>query len=225
VIDRIAALSRDAAALCFSLYDYPDSPKVAWEYRGIDDGVAWAMVRLNGVLWVVYRGSVTDLDWERDLYAFYDPFLHDQLGPIHPGFYQGLPDTVQKILAFAKPDEPIGVTGHSLGAGRGSQSTGLLAVAGRPPLTRIVFGEPHSGRDELAKITAPYLGPSYRADGGPNASWDEVDTVTAVPPWFNTPGPRTDVMVTPPTDDPWGAFRFHHMQGYARAVGYSETFP
>ena len=219
-------ISRDSATLCYALYDYPDSPKVSWDYRAEDDGIHWAMVRYQGLLWIVYRGSVDKQDWIRDFYAFYDPFLHDSLGPIHPGFYEGLPTTVEKILNFAKPDDLIGITGHSLGAGRASQATGLLALAGRPPITggRAVYGEPHSGGDELARITAPYLGPSYRADGGPNASWDEVDMVTAVPPWFNTPGPRTDVAVTPIPNDPWKAFRFHHMSLYAKAVGIQETW-
>lgn len=209
--------SADAATLCYALYDYADSLKVAWEYRAVDDGVAWAMVHYNNKLWVVYRGSVTTQDWERDLYAFVDPFLHDALGPIHPGFYKGLSSTVQKIVAYAKPDEEIGITGHSLGAGRASQATGLLALAGSAS-SRIVFGEPHSGGAELARITAPYLGPSYRNTGGPNADWDDVDHVTAVPPWFQTPGPRTDLTVTPPSDDSWGAFRYHHMQLYADAI-------
>jgi hypothetical protein len=216
-----------AATLCYALYAYPDSPRVAWEH--LDDGtgsngVYWAAVRLNGVLWGVYRGSVTQLDWERDLYAFYDPFLHDQLGPIHPGFWKGIPGTVDTLLAMAKTGEPIGLAGHSLAAGRASLATGELCVRGRPPLTRIVFGEPHSGGSELAKITGPYLGPSFRNVKGPDADWEDMDQVTIVPPWFQTPGPRTDLTVTPNPNDPWGVFKYHRASLYAGAVGVTETW-
>ena len=222
------SLQTDAATLCYSLYNYPDSPKVGWEYLndGTDaTGIYWAMVRLNGVLWIVYRGSVTKLDWERDFYTFYDPFLHDQLGPIHPGFYEGLPDTIQVALNFAKPNDIIGVTGHSLGAGRASLATGLLCIAKKIPAVRIVFGEPHSGKAELAQIVGNVSrSESYRADGGPNSTWEDVDLVTAVPPWFDVPGPRTNVIVNPPANDPWGVWRYHHMSGYAKTIGIQQTW-
>lgn len=218
---------QDAATLCYGLYRYPDSPNIAWDY--LDDGtnsggVYWAMVRYNGLLWVVYRGSVTKQDWVRDFYAFDDPFVHSALGPIHPGMYQGLPVTIQKVLSFASPNEPIGVTGHSLGAGRATLATGLLVVAKRPPAARIVFGEPHTGRTQLANLFLNVPGPSFRNTGGPRSDWDHIDQVTMVPPWFATPTARTDNTVAPIPNDPWGPFRYHHMSLYAAATGIQQTY-
>jgi hypothetical protein len=221
------SVSQDAATLCYSLYQYPDCAVVSWDYKDDgsgSDGVYWAAVRLNGILWCVLRGSVTQQDWQRDFYDWVDPFLHDDLGTIHPGFYKGLPLVRDRLLSLAKPDEPIGVTGHSLGAGRASLLTGLLCVAGRAPVQRIVFGEPHSGGETLAKVVEDVEGPSYRADGGQNSTWEDVDEVTRVPPWFNTPTVRTDVTVTPPANDPWGVFKYHHMSGYSKAVGIEQTW-
>lgn len=214
--------SVDAATLCYSLYAYPDAPVVGWDYRDDgsgSDGVVWATVRLNGLLWIVLRGSVTEQDWQRDFYTFVDPFLHDGLGFIHPGFYKGLPLVRDRVLSLAKPDEPIGVCGHSLGAGRSRLLTGLLCVAGRPPVCRRAFGEPHSGGDKLDQIISVVQDDiSYRNVGRDESDREDCDLVTTVPPWFNRPT-FTDEVVLPPANDSWGAFRYHHFYLYANAVG------
>ncbi len=210
------------------MYEYPDSPAIAWDYleAGTNaDDIYFGWVRYNGVLWLVYRGSVTKTDWAHDLYTFYNPCISDALGPVHPGFYSGLQATVQKFLNARKPGEPIGITGHSLAAGRGSLATGLCCVANARPDYRIVFGEPHSASSELSGIIRPVATSlSYRNTGGSNSTWEDVDEITRVPPWFDVPTERLDMTVTPDPDDPWGAFRFHHMGLYAGAVGTQKTW-
>lgn len=219
--------SVDAATLCYSLYEYSDSPKVSWDYKDDgsgSDGVCWAAVRLDGVLWCVLRGSVTDQDWERDFYTLVNPFLHDDLGLIHPGFYKGLPLVRDRFLSLAKTGESVGVTGHSLGAGRSRLLTGLLCVAGRMPVCRRAFGEPHSGGDKLDQIISVVKDDiSYRNVGQDADDWEDYDLVTTVPPWFNRPT-FTDETVEPLPNDPWGAFRYHHMSLYAKAVGIQKTW-
>lgn len=218
----------DAASLCYSLYAYDGAPKVAWDYfdDGTNsDGIYWAVVRLNGILWVVNRGSVLLYpDWVRDFYDWVDPFLHDNLGQIHPGFYKGVPTVCKKVLELAKPDEKIGITGHSLGAGRGRLETGELCLSGRVPDEMVLFGEPHSGGDVLATVTAQVKsGVTFRNVGEDGADWNDYDLVTGVPPWFLKPGSRQDKIVYPATDDKWGPLRFHHFQLYAGAVGFSQS--
>jgi len=215
----------DAATVVYGLYEYPDSPKISWDYRDDgsgSDGVHWAAVRLNGLLWCVLRGSVTNVDWRRDFEALPDPFLHDDLGLIHPGFYQGLPLVRERLLSLAKAGERIGVTGHSLGAGRAALLTGLLCVAGRAPLVRVCFGEPRSGHDTLANIVKTVTTWSYRnaGPGGPLAH----DLVTDVPGYFEHPVALSDVAAPPAADDPWSLFAWHHMALYAKAVGITETW-
>lgn len=215
--------SIDAATLCYGLYAYHDAPRIGWDYLDDgsgSDGVYWAAVRLNGILWCILRGSVLLFpDWVRDFYAVDDPFLHDDLGPIHPGMYKGLTLVRDRLLSLAKPDEPIGICGHSLGAGRSRQLTGLLCVAGRPPVCRRAFGEPHSGGDKLDQIISVVKDDiSYRNIGQEPADWEDCDLVTTVPPWFNRPS-FSDEVVNPPANDSWGAFRFHHFYLYANVIG------
>lgn len=220
-------LAADAVTLCYSLYAYADAPKIDWLYH--DDGsnsggVYWSAVRYNGMFWVVNRGSVRLYpDWVRDFYDWVDPFLNDALGPIHPGFYQGLPIVCEKVLSLAEPDETIGVTGHSLGAGRGRQEAGLLIIAGRKVHIEL-FGEPHGGMDKLAEITAKATGATYRTVAPSGPGIDDHDLVTAAPPWFNTPQNRLDYPVTPPLADSWVAFKYHHCYLYARGAGASKTW-
>lgn len=219
--------SVDAITLVYGLYAYPDAPVIGWDYRDDgsgSDGVYWAATRLNGLLWCILRGSVTEADWQRDFYAIVDPFLHDDLGTIHPGFYKGLPLVRDRLLSLAKPDELIAVAGHSLGAARSKLLTGLLCIAGRPPVCRRAFGEPHSGMDKLDQIVAAvYDDISYRNVGPDSADWEDVDLVTTVPPWFNRPR-FTDETVNPAANDPWGPFRYHHAALYAAAVGIQQTW-
>lgn len=217
----------DSVTLCYALYAYPDSPKVAWDYLDDgtnSDGIYWAAVRLNGILWAILRGSVLLYpDWLRDFYDWQNPFLHDDLGPIHPGFYQGIPLVRDKLLSLAKPDEPIRVGGHSLGAGRGRDLVGELVLAGRPPHYEL-FGEPHAGGAELFNITSKATGNTYRNIAPTGPGLDDHDLVTAAPPWFNTPPNRQDFKVTPKDKDPWGLFRFHHLGLYAGAVDPSRAW-
>ena len=220
-------LSQDAATLCYGLYQYPDSPVIGWDYRDDgsgSDGVVWAAVRLNGLLWCVLRGSVTQTDWQRDFFALTDPFLHDDLGPVHPGFYKGLPLVCDRLLSLAKPGERLGVTGHSLGAGRSWLLSGLLTTRYHAPVCRRAFGEPHSSGDNLFLInTAIADDLSYRNVGGEPCDWEDVDLVTTVPPWFNRPK-FTDLVVQPIAGDPWGPFKYHHMCLYAGAIGIQQTW-
>lgn len=220
------SIQTDAATLCYGLYEYPDSPVIGWDHRddgSNSDGVYWAAVRLNGIFWCVLRGSVTDTDWRRDFEALPDPFLHDDLGLIHPGFYKGLTTVRDSFVSLSKPNEPIGVTGHSLGAGRSALLTGLLCIAKRPPAVRVCFGEPRSGTEKLAVIIANVPTSTYRNIGNGTGPFQH-DLVTDVPPYLSHPNDLEDETVKPEPNDPWGMWAFHHMYLYAHAIGLQNTW-
>jgi hypothetical protein len=66
----------DAAivALCAEIYQ-PPAIGGAFDYydAGVDDGICWAVKRLDGFDVVVFRGSVTRQDWLRDVQALAMP--------------------------------------------------------------------------------------------------------------------------------------------------------
>src|SRR5690242_1459789 len=101
----------DAAivALCAEIYQ-PTAPGAFGYYdAGTDDGICWAIKRLEGFDVVVLRGSVTLQDWLRDVQAL---AVSSRIGQVHSGFYAGM----EHMWADLKPmlEQPAIVTGHSL---------------------------------------------------------------------------------------------------------------
>src|SRR5216684_6251424 len=104
---------------------------------GLDDGVCWAMKKLDGFDVVVFRGSITLQDWVADVRALAVP---TRIGHVHVGFFSGM----EHVWSEAQPliSQPVIVTGHSLGAARAGVMCALMAADGAPPAERVVFGEP-----------------------------------------------------------------------------------
>jgi Lipase (class 3) len=105
------------------------------------DGVAFGIKEYPEGIALIFRGSVTLQDWLRNAEAIADPSPHEGLGPVHPGFFAGLPELWTRL----KPrltQKPCIVAGHSLGAARASLFTGLMVLDGKPPVRRLCFEEP-----------------------------------------------------------------------------------
>ena len=201
------------AALCASIYGI--TAPVGFEHfdPGNDDGVCWALKRLPGFDVVVFRGSLTFEDWVRDLAAAPVP---TRLGHVHGGFYLGL----EHVWGEVRPliDQPVIVTGHSLGAARASIFTAIMVMDGRPPAQRVVFGEPKPGYADLGELVAAAPGRSYR-----NGDGLHHDLVTDVPYSFPQipyvhPTPIVPVCAQPPASDRWGVFSYHHIELYQAAL-------
>ncbi len=213
----------DIARLCVGIYDYPGKPPVEWHYKVTGNeaadsyGVCWALARLDGFDVVVFRGSVTILDWVRDLEALaWRPIEHPRLGFVHSGFLRHMPDVWTELRPNIK--QPVVVAGHSLGAGRASIMAGLMTVDGVPPVARVVFGEPRPGFTQLRDILQVVPGRSYR-----NGDGKDHDPITDVPLrmgplQYYHPTPMIDVYGPPPESDAWGPFRFHHMPHYEKEL-------
>jgi hypothetical protein len=146
---------------------------VGWNYFSPGD-VVWAAKVTKGITVVTMRGSMTPVDFLRDLDACVDPFDHDALGPVHSGFMDGMEGVWNDIKQHT--DGPRVVIGHSLGAARATILTGLMVLDGHPPLARVVWGEPKSGTIKLAKLVRQVPGRSYR-----NGDKFFHDPVTDVP--------------------------------------------
>jgi predicted lipase len=164
----------DAAivALCAEIYQ-PTAIAGAFDYydAGMDDGICWALRRLDDFDVVVFRGSVTRQDWLRDVQALAMP---SRIGHVHSGFYAGM----EHMWADLKPmlSQPAIITGHSLGAARADVLTALMTVDSVLPVARVVFGEPKPGLLDLAKLITGIPGRSYR-----NGDDTHHDLITDVP--------------------------------------------
>lgn len=218
----------DLAKLCVGIYAYPGQPPVTWDHfdPGIDgDKVCWGIKRTGKDVAVILRGSVTELDWLRDLWAFANPFHHDDLGPVHPGFLSGMRTVERELGTLVDKSEPIYISAHSLGAGRGGILAGFLVLAGWNVVGRVVFGEPKPGFLQLANIIKDVPGRSYR-----NGDGKHHDPVTDVPfsfppEQFIHPTPIIQVTAKPATGlfGMYGVFAWHHMVHYQEALAGEVT--
>lgn len=184
-----------------------------------DDGVYWGCKRLGDTMVVVNRGTVSLEDFSRDIDAlsFNDP----QLGTVHAGFFRGMRRQWQELRALLG-DLPWIAAGHSLGAARACLLAGLGAANGRPPVRYVRFGEPRPGMQQLQTMLAQVPGISYQTMTA-GAGHDLVpDVPFFLPPLYPYvhPQPLTALAVqpAPPPDDPWGPYRYHHVQNYMRGL-------
>lgn len=142
------------AGLCARIYAADASTDKFWAHYWTAADIVCGHVQLDGVDYLVFRGSVTPEDWMRDMDAI--PAWHAKLGFVHAGFYEGL-DTLYPLITAAV-GKSIVVLGHSLGAARACDVAGLFAydaaAAGLPcPVqTLCTFGQPKPGFVNLARL-------------------------------------------------------------------------
>lgn len=195
----------ETARLVNASYD----PKSSWDHWFDGSGTAGirAGIKDNNL---VFPGSETAEDWYRDLLAFPDkPLNHEQLGPVHFGFYLGLDAFLEKALPLLG-DSPH-FCGHSLGASRAWLAAGVYIAKGGHPGGITAFGSPRPGCSILRQLLAPYPKSSYR---------NGEDPVTDVPVWLASfpvlePTPFKLVNVAPVDS---GLLRFHHMPLYVQGT-------
>ena len=108
--------------------------------------------------------------------------------------------------------------GHSLGAARANNLTGLAAIDGVPPISKVLFGEPKSGFQQLATITSKVPGRTFR--NGDHIFHDVVtDVPYYIPPLlYSHDRDFTLVHGDPPAIDEFGFFAWHHIELYAQAL-------
>jgi len=203
----------DLVGLCARIYRATDG----WDYydAGHDDGIAWAVKRLEGFDVVVLRGSVTLQDWLRDVQAFAVP---SRIGHVHSGFYAGMEHMWADLKLML--EQPAIITGHSLGAARAAVLTALMTVDHVPPVARVVFGEPKPGLLDIAQLITAVPGRSYR--NGDAAHHDLVtDLPLSFPPLqYVHPTPIIPVCCRPDESEvaDLGIFAWHSVELYQAAL-------
>jgi len=152
----------DIAQLCLAIY----SSSGAWDQLELpEDGIAFGVKDLGTVIALIFRGSTSLPDFIHHSEAIADPFEHDGLGPVHPGFFAGLPELWDR-LKNTLTNKPCVVAGHSLGAARASLFTGLMVPADHSPVRRLCFGEPRSGFPQSDREQSATPSGVARARGG-----------------------------------------------------------
>jgi len=207
---------RDVANLCRDIYP-GGLPPSAWDLLEVPDrGVAFGLKDFGNAIAVIFRGSTTFEDFVRDAEAVADPFEHAGLGPVHPGFFAGLPELWARLKPQLNNRKCI-VAGHSLGAARASLFTGLMILDNQPPLRLLCFGEPRPGFPKSAQIIATVRGRSYfNSNGRAHDLVPDVPFTTFIEDYVH-PTPLVPV-TAPPTDRDvmeYLIFAWHPMRLYA----------
>jgi hypothetical protein len=208
---------RDLAALVAALYDPLD--KTAWLYRANPDANAvFGIVRRDGYLIVVYRGSYTGLDWLHDvLVADIDPIGRPAIRRVHRGFYSGTPEAWDLLAFIGQPDERIIFIGHSLGGARAELGAEhMLAVLGRAPHLVVTWGQPAVFKANAMPALAYPLVAYRNVVGGDE---DEVTYATDIVGYRHR-APFVDVSA-PPTSG--GLLDLHHFALYQSVTPATEV--
>ena len=216
----------DLINLNLAIYALPGAPAISWDHfnPGTDlAGICWGVKRFAVIDCIVLRGSTTFEDWIRDFEHFALAANEPSLGRVHPGFYDGMPQTWGRIKPLVGARTIV--TGHSLGAARADVLTALMTLDGVPPLARVVFGEPKPGLPHFADLIASIPARPYV-----NCGSSGHDLVTDVPFTFPPedyvrPTPLMAVSEAPTPADDWGPFAWHHAELYAGGVAKLNPMP
>lgn len=210
--------SLDLAKLSRQIYA-PDALVSGFDHfdAGMDDGICWALKRARGCDIVVFRGSANLQDWIHDVRAIPIP---TPVGRVHLGFYAGMERMWQDLKSHLT--QPVVVTGHSLGAARADVISALMQHEGRPPVLRVVFGEPKPGFAEFGSLIAGIPAFSYR-----NGNSFHHDLVTDLPFSFPPieyvhPTPIIPICAMPAPNDRYGPFSWHRMELYEAALAAAQ---
>lgn len=201
--------------LVAALYDATKNKN--WDHIIAVDGSWSAIKRIDGIDYMVWRGSTTALDWLEDFDDAAIPTQDPVLGTVHPGFVAGVRAVLDQVNGLL--GNRVVVCGHSLGAGHSIIHAGFLAAAGRSPEGVVVFGEPRAGAEQLATLLSKVPIRSYC-----NGDADGHDLVTDVPfairilaPYMH-PRALLRCSASPSPDDTWGPLAYHHIQLYQEAL-------
>lgn len=203
------------------LYTKLKVPAGTWDHVIPNDGCYVCIKKVNGIDYVMFRGSITFMDWIEDISAAALPFPDDKLGWVHNGFRSGLFENIGYVNSLV--GSRVVVVGHSLGAGHALLYAGYRILDKLPVEEVFVFGEPRSGGPRLAAVLSHTPVTSFR-----NTDKSGHDLVTDVPVSLEVPflggiqyvhpKPLTDVSQSPDSDN-WGPFKYHHFSLYCRALG------
>ena len=172
-------------------------------------GVHVGLREIAGTSVVIFRGSITPLDWlddaESELFGFIGGF--ESLGPLPLGFMQGMTQTFRKLAPLVKSKVIIG--GHSLGSARAAIFGGMLVSHGTLPSRVVLCGCPRPGMATLRAHLSDVPVANYKN------GHDYVTDVPSDPPYEQV---RPFTCIDGGQDSVPGPFMYHHVQYYVAGV-------
>jgi hypothetical protein len=139
----------------------------AWDHYWpaiVDRGVECAMRQQGDADLVVFRGSMTLVDWIRDAISELDQPLDGfrAIGDLPLGFGLGMVEVHRALGAVLRPGKRLIATGHSLGAARAAIFAGMMAQSAGSVGDLVLFGCPRPGRQPLKAALSAWSIRSYR---------------------------------------------------------------
>jgi predicted lipase len=199
--------------ICATLYD-DSAPSGFWSNIWATDGAYAALTHSNGYDVVVWRGSVTKLDFLED-FASEVPIWDKELGHCAYGFHQGMRQSQPAIDAVIGQN-PIIVTGHSLGAAHAALYAAHLIAIGKPLVALTNFGEPRPGFERIRDLLKNTQVHSYRNNSDPVTEVPTIGIGNA--DLYVHSNKLIPLSVSPPANDPWGPLQDHHIDLYIQGV-------
>jgi predicted lipase len=123
-------------------------------YTGVHTGLPLGFIaRKYNDVYIIFRGTMTSMEWLRNLDFDLKPYPLDNFGRVHEGFlhiFTSLKDTIDKTLSGMPKFKKLNIAGHSLG---GAVATLLIPWLNnkfpKNPITIYTFGSPRVGDSEF----------------------------------------------------------------------------
>src|ERR1700744_4494874 len=132
------------------LYTDLQIPDATWDHVLSVNGAYVAVKTVDDTQYVMFRGSVTFLDWVEDFQNLAVPYDDPVLGEVHTGARDGV------LMVKNRLDSLLGnkviLVGHSLGALHASIYAGYRISEGKDVQCLVMFGEPKAGSLRLSKL-------------------------------------------------------------------------
>lgn len=204
------------------LYSSMPTPAGTWDSVIPVDGAYAAIKCVDGIDYLMFRGSITLKDWWDDFDDFALPAQDMMLGPVHPGAYAGVKSIKLQLDSLLPDGKRVVIVGHSLGAMHAAIYAGMRVTEKLSMDGLVMFGEPRSGGPQLSGILN---GSGIEIHSFRNANADGHDYVTDVarslPPEFpyqHARDPLVDINSGPSAND-YLPLRYHHFSRYAKYFG------
>ena len=194
----------DIAILVDTLYDNTQ-PNGLWDVGPFSTGdVYWAIRYVEGKTVVVFRGSVTPVDWTRDAISEFFWIIpgYEELGILPLGFSLGMGAAFDAIKPHV--NGPVVATGHSLAGPHSAIFAGMCVLREIPVDRLVTFESPRPGAHALKALLQHVPKACYQ-----NA-FDPVCDVPSNPPFLHLCAP-IKLDEPPGHEESLDPFQWHHI--------------